>query len=301
MFGRKNKNRAEQGRRRPEGRPVRSRPFSYYKNSSGENSSPRKAEKTVDLSRVGKGVRLIPTLLAVVVIIGSILFSLTLTAHPSVETVNDEPSLYRDPEEYALVAEEIINQSIGNRTKLTINTESIETAILDKFPELDAVVLRLPVLGRKPTLVLGINNPSILLAGNTKTYVLDRSGVAVSGASVLPQQARTGLPVLRDQSGIEITTGKQAVTTDTVTFVMIVLEQLKAKGLTVSELTLPLTGANQLDIHIKGLGYYVKTDLMSDARKQIGSFLAVKDDLEGKGVTPRDYIDVRAGEKVFYK
>src|SRR5690606_21967978 len=114
----------------------------------------------------------------VAVILSSVLFSLTLTSRPSITTLDDEPLLFRSPEEYALAAEEVIDQSIGNRTKLTINTKSIESAMLDKFPELDAVVLRLPVLGRKPTLVLDLSTPSIMLAGNTRTFVLDRSGVA---------------------------------------------------------------------------------------------------------------------------
>jgi hypothetical protein len=296
MFG---SNRSSQGRQRPAVPLKKARSFSYYGGMTGERSS-RPPEKTVYLANVGHKLRLLPSITAVSIIALSLLFSLTLSSHPSVSTLGDEPSLYRPLEEYAAAAEELIGSAPGNHLKLTIDVRKIEQSLIERYPELSAAKLRLPVLGRKPNLVIDVSPPALLLTGSSKVYVLDSSGTVVSEASNLPSEARTGLTIVKDQSGLDIEIGKQAVTSDTIGFIKIIKGQLEAKQLKILELTLPAL-ANELDIRIDGLSYFIKTDVAGDARKQIGSFLAVKSNLESKRITPSEYIDVRAGEKVFYK
>lgn len=198
------------------------------------------------------------------------------------------------------MAEKLLSSSLGNRTKPTINTNAIEQELLNRFPELNAAVLRLPVIGRKPNLVLDIKTPRMLLSNNIKTYVLDRSGVIICESDDIDANLRADLPSVRDESGLELAEGSQAVTTDTVSFVLEASAQLKAQKIEIEQLKLPAS-ANELDIHIKGLRYYVKTDTSGEARLQVGSFMATREHLRDRGITPREYIDVRVGEKVFYK
>lgn len=207
-----------------------------------------------------------------------------------------QQAVYRPLEEYAVAAEKLLSSRLGNRTKLTVDSKAIEDELMKNYPELGAVALRLPVLGRKPNLVVDITPPAMLLVTNSKVYVIDRSGTVVSEASNLPDETKQGLLVLRDNSGLDVSVGGQAVTSKTVDFVMAAKAQLDAKTLKITELTLP-AAASELDIRLEGLSYFIKTDTTGDARLQMGSFLAAKD----SGVKPSEYIDVRVEEKVFYR
>lgn len=274
--------------------------FTYYSSAAGR---PRNegAEAVVDLTQKHPSrLRWTPTVIAIIVIVGSILFSLTLTSRPTVETLHNEPSPYRSLDEYADAASRIMQDNLSSLTKFTVNTHEVEDKLLEQFPELKAAVLRLPILGRKPNLVLDIEPPVLLLATPAKSFVLDGAGTVISEVGALSMDARAGLLVIKDQSGLAIEVGKHALPSDTVQFITEAVAYLKAQNLTVSELTLPQS-ANQLDIRVEGTAYYIKTDIGGNARLQIGSFLAVKQKLEGDRITPAEYIDVRVEEKVFYR
>ncbi len=281
-----------------------SRPsFNYYSGGTGNKADIASKDSVIHLDggSLKKRLRLLPTFIAVGIIIGSIFISLTLSTSPSVMLLHGQTSPYRDPAEYAAAAAEIMAQNLSSQTKLTIDTTSVERSLMESFPELRAAVLRLPVLGRKPSIIVDIKPPALLLTTPVNSYVLDNSGMVVSDVSSLEQEARAGLTTVSDKSGfLDMQVGKQALTSDMVRFITGVSEQLAAKGYQISELTLPAS-VNQLDIRLSGLPYYIKTDTTGDVRLQIGSFLAVKQELEGRRSTPAEYIDVRVEEKVFYR
>lgn len=287
--------RSGQGRRRPLQQTVRPKTFSYYSQQAGERPRP-KAEKSIDMGQARSRWRLLPSAAIIAAIIASFLFSLTLSSDPVVSTVNDEPAVYRPLSEYAAAAKGLMAESPGNRTKLTINTKNIEQALVDRFPELEAAVLRLPVLGRKPSLIVDISSPVLLLAAFNKVYAVNSTGMITADAATLSSEAKSGLPVVRDRSGLEVSVGSQTVTTETVSFIRSVKAQLDAKQLKASELALPAAWG-QLDIRLEGVRYYIKTDTSGDAKVQIGSYLAVIE----QGIRPSEYIDVRVEGKVFYK
>lgn len=299
MLGRKSSTRNRPGNELRKQAANRTQ-FNYYSSQSRPAAAEPHKDGAVDLGKVTSRLRLLPALLALAVIIISLLISLTLSNRPGVSTLNHEDSPYRTLAEYAAAAAEILSGDLGSKTKLTIDTQAVERKLLDRFPELRAADLRLPVLGRQPNLVIDIEPPAILLATPAKSYVLDSSGTVVSEASLLAADVRSGLLVIQDQSGLALNIGKQAVTTETARFITEVKAQLDAKGLAVSQLTLP-PNANQLDIRLEGAAYYVKTDVAGNARLQMGSLIAVKEELERRRETPQEYIDVRVEGKVFYK
>ncbi len=272
--------------------------YSYYNNaaSNGEKR-PELPKKPTD---VGHYARLLPAIIAIAVIVISVLYSLTLSTNPSIETLGDQPSPYRELNEYAAAVDEILQQDLSNRTKFTIQTNKVEDALLDKYPELQAAVLRLPVLGRKPTMVIEVRQPTLLLSVADNTYVLDKNGVAIVQANQLSAADKQGLPVVIDHSGINVEVGQQVLTTETINFILDARDQLAAKQLKITSLVLPVS-INELDIQIEGLPYFVKTDTSGDARLQIGTALAVKDNLQGQGTMPSEYVDVRVEEKAFYR
>lgn len=295
MWGRKK----EQGRQRvtrDRAAPPITAVYSSYYNNKGQAP-----EKTIDLGSMSHRLRLVPTVIAAAVIVGSLLFSLTLTSRPSVSTLEDQASPYRSTDAYADAAAEIMNGSLGNKTKFSINTTEVEQKLMERFPELRAAALRLPVIGRRANLVIDIKSPVLLLNTSSRNYVLDNSGTVISEVHTLSEESRQKLLAVKDQGNLPVEIGKQAVTTDTVAFIQAVVAQLKAKQIEVTQLSLPPNNANQLDIRMNGMPYYLKTDVAGDARLQIGSFLAVKEKLERDRVAPAEYIDVRVEEKVFYK
>lgn len=288
-------------RKRPENTTQPGSPksvFSYY----GKSGPPRSGERTeptaMHTSSKGRG-RALPALI-VVVIISSVLLSLTLSTRPSISFVDGQQAVYKNAGEYEAAAQAILSSQLSNQTKLTINTKNVERLMLEKFPELAAAAIRLPVVGRRASLVLELRSPAALLVASSRTYVLDASGQVVSDLQGLSPSARANLPAVVDESGFDLKPGDYAVTSETVNFIVAATAQLKAQNIVVTKLTLPPL-ANQLNITIKDAPYYIKTDVSGDPRLQIGSFLAVRDKLSAEKITPGEYIDVRVEEKVFYK
>lgn len=292
-------------RMRPDGSNVSSerpgrRVYSYYSSrGTSDEPSPEQRSPARDPKLASK-FRLLPAIIAGVVIVASVLYSFTLGTYPDVEAVVKQPSPFRDISEYAEATDKALKKRLLNRTKFTIHTSDVETSLLNEYPELSDAVLRLPVLGRKPTLVVEIRQPVLLLATPSGVFVLDKDGVAVSSDDKLSPADKEGLPVIQDKSGMEVELGKQVLIRGTVQFIKDSIYQIKQKGLSVADITLPVS-INEMDIRINGIQPYIKTDTSGDARLQMGSFFAALEHLREQGITPQEYIDVRVEEKVFYK
>lgn len=271
--------------------------YSYYKSNS--SSSVKEKVKKQEGIEIGK-FRMLPSVIAIIVLVGSLLFSTTLSSKPEVNLVKGQDFYYHNAEYYSDAAKEVIGDKLAYKTKFTINSNEVETKLLEKFPEVRSAVLRLPVLGRKPTLVLDIRPPSALLSTNSRTFIIDDNGRAISDLKGIDSKFVKDLPVIVDQSGLDIKIGDPVVTTDTIYFIKNLKLQLDEKNIKVNQYVLPAS-VSQVDLYIEGLKYRVKTDAVGDPRMQIGSFLATKQDLESKGEAPSEYIDVRVEEKAFYK
>ncbi len=272
------------------------RSFSYY--SADKTPQPGRVERKRISGHTGlKRLRMIPTFIALAAIFLSIVYSTTLTTTPKVLFAGDS-SPYRSAAEYQKLASKILQRSLLSRSKLTINTDRVNENMLTEAPELDAAKLVLPIIGRRPTITLHARVPSLILTTKTNAFILDSTGKAVSDTRQLPSSTREGLLTLQDESGLELRIGDQALTSETVNFILNVQSQLSDKKLTINRLSLPAT-PNEVDIYIEGLKYFIKADVSGDVRLQMGTFLATKDKLGSKA--PGEYMDVRVEEKVFYK
>lgn len=290
------KKKREQPRRSVGQSPVnRPRPTYYGNEMPRKEDSVRARLDTKQKLNLWKQVRLIPTLLAILAILLSVAYNTTLTTTPGIIFANDA-SVYRKTTEYKTGIAKILESSLFNRSKFTINTSSTSAAIAKAYPELDAVSIGLPIIGRRPTVTLHLRKPALILTTKTNALVLDTNGKVVAEAKQLISSVSSGLLTVQDQTGLELHVGDQALTTDTVTFITNVGVQLASKQLTISGITLP-NGGNEIDIKVKDLAYYLKTDSTGDPRIEIGDFLAARDN----GVSPSEYMDVRVEGKVFYK
>ena len=270
--------------------------FSYY---AGDNKpkkdSVRARQASEQRASLFSRLRLVPTIVAISVILVSVVYSTTLSTSPHV-TFAGTDSPYRTSDDYRNGITKVLQSSLFNNSKLTLNTSSTNNAILTAYPELDVASVSLPIIGRRPTVTLHVRQPALILTTSTNAYVIDSAGKVVSEASKILSSSREALLTVQDQSGLEVTVGKQALTSQAVTFITAAQAQLKAKQITIVQATLPTT-PNEIDFRLKDIGYFVKTDITGDARLQIGSFIAAKDD----GIAPGEYMDVRVEEKVFFK
>jgi hypothetical protein len=244
-----------------------------------------------------------PLVAIAVVFVALLVNSLFVGTTPRLERVGDARAaiFLRSPQTYEQAAAALMGKSLTNRTKLTIDTAGIASKMAQQYPELGTVTLLLPVVGYQPVLRVEPAAPALILtSAGGQSYVLDAIGRALITPSQAPNVSKLGLPVVTDQSGLPLQLGKQALPSTTTHFITEVTGQLQAVKLTIASLTLP-KGTSELDVRLVGQPYFVKYNLMGNAREEAGSFLAVKQQLERDHKTPGQYIDVRVEGRAYYK
>ena len=271
--------------------------YSYYQaDQTGRvGQAGEKRRKYGQKQTILKKLRLVPTLLAITAILVSVVYSTTLSTEPIIKLVGDSKQ-YRDSKQYQATLAGSLQASIFSQNKLTLDTHSQEAVLFKNFPEIDAVTVSVPVIGRRPTAHIHTRTPSLIIVGETGSYVVDAYGVVIGRTSEVSTDLLNQLPTATDKSNLQIETGKQALTTDAINFIFGVKAELDNKQLKVAGLDL-IAGGYEIDIHVKDQGYFLKTDSSGDARIQIGDYLAAR----GNGINPKEYMDVRVEEKVFYK
>ncbi len=304
MLGRKTKPNS----RRPGKLPPKQSVFSYYNNQTGVEQGMKRSDKrpSPTYSRASwwdrNWVRNLPSLIALSIITVSVLYSLGLSSDPKVVVSMSSPQaiVLRERSDYQKGAQRILQKSVLNKTKFTINSGGFEKAFRAEFPEVADVAIALPLVSRRPIVTISTAQPQIILSAQTKLYVLDKRGTVIMMANDLSSTVRQSLPVVSDQSGLAVEVGKTVLPADDVQFITTVISQLKVKNVVAESITLP-KAANQVDIKPVGQPYYVKFSLDTNAREAAGSYLATKLKLEQMRVMPAQYIDVRVPGRAYYQ
>jgi hypothetical protein len=218
-----------------------------------------------------------------------------------VPVMNGESAVFlQDQKIYETAARAVFGKSFLYKNKATINIDRIESDIRAQFPELIDVRVSLPLAGSRPTVHIQPASPRLLLSAGNDLYILDEAGRALISAKQVPRVEKMGLSVVNDQSGLSIMLGKQALPSNHVAFITEVIAQLQAKHIDVTSVTLP-AAASELDVKVSGAPYTIKFNLMSKAREQVGTYLAVRGQLEREKKIPALYIDVRVEERAYYQ
>lgn len=281
--------------------------FSYYSRRSEEMlGTGRKiartetAERTRQVTRYwrqrfGLGALLISAILCAVYIT-------TLTTNPRVEVISQSgESSLQDLNIYKSAAQQLLAESVTNQNKITISTTSLSNKMLAKFPELNQVQVSLPLLNHRVQLGLIPAEPILLLATSSGSYALDSRGIALATGSRLADFSDLQLPLVTDDSNLELALRKQALTADNATFIAGIAAYLKAQNLTIVAMTLP-AGSNELHVRLADQPYYVKFNLANNnSRQQAGTLIAVYDRLKAQAITPGEYIDVRVDGRAYYR
>jgi hypothetical protein len=202
---------------------------------------------------------------------------------------------------YQKAASEALGSSFWNHSKITINTAGVREKLLKQFPELADVSITLPLLASRPVVYIEPAEPAVILASAGGSFVLDTNGRALLASSALTPNSGLSLPLVTDQSGLDVRLNQQALTSKDVTFIRTVVVELKAANMPIESLTLPVT-TRELDVRLVGQPYTIKFNLASDtSRQQSGTFLATINRLQSKGITPGKYIDVRVDGRAYYQ
>lgn len=274
--------------------------FSYYQNRD-ERDSKRGVGRT---AKAKNFIKHLPTYLALLVIVASVIYAFSLSSQARVvilnEQQNDTDGYVRETTEvYEAEIAKMLSKSVFSGNKATVNTESLERDISQRFAEVTDVAVVLPLLGRNPAVYLRVAEPSLKMKSGSKTFIIDEKGRAIAdfdGVKTPPKD----LIAINDKSGVEIELGKTVLTEDNVTFMREFFQQLKRREISVKTMELP-PSANELRIHLTNSRYYIKANLIGEARAQAGSFLATRQHLINKNIVPKSYVDVRVEERVYYQ
>ncbi len=303
------------------GRTSHSSSFSYYTMqrhhhaaSGRQSSSARKGQRDPSHGTTGLAGLLAdkPRLEQVLHRFGSVLLaSILLICLVSVLQVNTNPrilllngdqgfALHSD-EEYAAVATNAIRGSMFNTNKVTINTHDISRHIEQAFPEVKSASIALPLIGHRPTVYIELTRPILVLNTASQSVVIDSAGQALVRAQSVANLASFKLPSVYDQSQLNLSVGDVVLSSNAVAFIQEVLAQLSSRQLHIDRMVLP-AGTEELDIYLKGDTYYTKYNLHeTNARQQVGTFLAVRKKLSKEKGVPSEYIDVRLAGRAYYK
>lgn len=278
--------------------PARAPAFSYYSSRSTAGAKSGRLKQEVKRSLRWQ---LIPSFIAALVIFGSLVYVSLLDPKPRL-AIEDTAgaAMLQDKSVYAAAAQKHLQASIFSRSKLLINTKSIESQLLAEFPELKTVGIAIPIAGRQPIITIKAAEPRLVLTTAEGNYIIDSAGRAVLKVTNLELAAKLGLPSLQDDSGLGVELGRVTLTAHEAGFVSELNHQLGAKSVAVDSMILP-TLVNELHLRPKGQPYFVKFNLQGDARQQAGTLLAILARFNREGIKPAEYIDVRVEEKVFYK
>lgn len=232
-----------------------------------------------------------------------VLLLMGLSSTPKIVVLGDDSNQFalQSLSVYEQAAHVAFGKSLTNNNKLTINTEAVATELQNKFPELHAVSISLPFLGRQPTVYIQPAVPQMVFSTPNGQFILDSNGRALAdymSRTELPSDRP--VPIVTDQSGIAAQKGAVVLPSQSVRFITEVAAQLYAKQIKVDTWTLP-AGGSELDVKVSGVPYYVKFNLQASAREEAGTFLATKSYLEAQRKAPSQYIDARVTGRVYYK
>lgn len=301
MFRKKNK---EPEVRRTTARSSSTNVFSYYSNrSQPEIDRPRTDTFDQVTKTSNRNLRYLPTILAIVLIISAILYSLLLNASSPeiIPLTQSSSSVLYDNAHYAKKIAGILRSSPVNQTKITIDTKKMESEILSQMPELESVSVNIPLIGRKIVVQLSPTVPILAISTQNGSYVVGVNGKVLMELADFPEGQRDKLIHVNDLVIDDVSIGKRVIPLSTIEFIKDVEYQFSQKNLQIETVELPAV-ANELHVKPKGVDYKIKFNLQNDAREQVGTYFAVIDRIShDKALMPRSYVDVRVEGRAYYK
>lgn len=275
--------------------------FSYHSNRSAPETARARYEVPADRRRGLERLKHTPTLIAGIVIVGTLLYASLLGNQPRVQVLASSSGqpLQRSDEIYADFVSKQLGGSVLNKSKLTFNAQPLVESLQKEFPEVDSAIVTLPLIGHRPIVRIAVASPSFVLATSQGAYYVSDKGMPLVKVSDIANKPEN-IPTVTDETNLPIEAGKQVLPSDTVMFIAQLLAHLSSTKIAYESITLPLE-ANEVRVKPQGASYYIRLNALQDARTQVGTYLAVKNQLKESREQPKEYIDVRVEERAYYK
>jgi cell division septal protein FtsQ len=238
-------------------------------------------------------------LVVAVMIVGAI-YCMSLLPSAKVQLEGSTVRL-RNQQAYQAFADEVIASSLLNHSKLTFNSTKVTEQLQSQLPEVSAVSVSTPIFLLQPQVRLYLSQPAALLVTESGTFLIDEQGRALANISKnRPSLDTSGLPLLQDQTGLEVQQGKPALTSGQVAYIHELKLQAEAKQIEMESMIMK-SGGGELDVRYKGSTYTVKYNFFEDARLSFGTFFAAKEAYQKDKIKVSEYIDVRIPERAYVK
>lgn len=198
---------------------------------------------------------------------------------------------------YAKKADALLHDGLLNRIKITLDTNGIAQKMKQAFPELESVVVTVPIVGNRPIIYIAPAHPVMRLETAAGSYLLSSRGYAYTTDNATAQVA--SLPKLLDLSGVRPSSDVPFLPVSTVDSASTIYYQLSHANIPVDSLMLPQDAPYELDARLVGKPYTLRFNLEEDPVEQSGAAIAVIDQLGT--TTPSSYIDVRVPGRAYYQ
>lgn len=208
----------------------------------------------------------------------------------------------RETSIYKSEIQKVLERSIFNRSKLLFDYRGVENSIIEEFPEIESVQISFDLIGRRPVIKLVTLRPAYIFQSNGLSWVIDKRGVAIGLQSELRESFTDSLKNITDEVGSSnaINIGEALMSPGQVDFISSVIELLEKQLVVVTNVYLT-DSPKELDIQLATDSWLYKLNIDEDPSGQAGTVIAVRTTLKADGDTPQEYVDLRAGEKVYWK
>jgi hypothetical protein len=301
------KSKSKETKRKVDLTSSKGRKFVYH--SQIKNSDRQTNDRIVNVSGKGKLSRNVsflrqsPTIISFLVIIGTIFYITTLNNNPQIIIDNNSSAInfLHTRSQYQQTIDSLLNSSFLNKSKFTIDTNSLEARFKSDYPELDSATIIIPITGHNLQLILKASIPVLTLKNSTGLYLLSDKGVVIKKFSSLTDMNSTKLINLTDASNSSAYLGKNFISSQTITFIQSIIYQYKKKNIAISGMILPVS-PYEIDVQSGGQGFIVKYNLLDDVNYQVGTYFTILQYLKANSKQmPTQYIDLRVSGKAFYK
>jgi len=199
---------------------------------------------------------------------------------------------------YSAKVNELFDASILNSNKLTLQKGTIASTLLEEYPELSSVEVRYSFVGRRPEVYIRTYTLPFSYESLGAQYLINEVGRNVGLLTQLP--AQTVSLKVKDESGVQTKKGDFVLRSGDVSFMTTAKSLLAQKGRRTEFMRLTSV-PREVYIKLADTSYEVRMYLEEDPQLQVGTFLAAEKTLGEGGTVPTQYMDVRAGEKVFWQ
>ena len=200
---------------------------------------------------------------------------------------------------YRASVQAAIERTLLNRSKVTFDYSGVSDELKQKHPEISSVGISFALFGDQPVVSLNFYEPSVIATSRGKDWIVDTRGVAVTELNTEQLQKRYQTTLrIRDDIGLIQKPGDALLTADDIRFIRHAKALFEEKGKEVEVTTLP-NNPREVVFRLKSNSYGIRLSLDQDVRQQVGAALAAIDTLGGQ--IPQEYIDVRPGEKVYWR